>query len=157
MPNPAEIERRFLDRVTPWLPLVSIAVGALLVLAVIGTGYAAQTAANNSDQVRRGNELSACRSDAYGRVAWTAQQLDQARADLDVLVATGLDAALTDDDAEMQSVLDRIDTATAEVQARAVEAREAAVAYVEATQLAATDPDRFLDQCRTPDPPEGTP
>ena len=143
-------ERNVIDRVTPILPLASVIVGGFLVIAVIATGWMAQNAADNSSQVRRGNEIAACRSDLYGTVAQTAQALDQARADLDVLVATGLEAALQNDQERVDAVLSEIDAVTENVSTRAAAARSAANAYVDGTSLAATDADAFLDQCRNP-------
>lgn len=147
IPTKLDLSEHWQDRL---LRFVQFGTG-LVILLVAFISYGAMTgawsAANNSDQVRRGNEIAACRTQTYAEAEAAAGALDRARADLDVLVATGLEAALRDDAAAMADVLARIDAATALVADRAHAAGKANDAYSQAAQLAADNPDQFLRNC----------
>lgn len=135
------------DRLLRFLQVGTAVVVLLVLFMTWGAWTGAWTAANNSDQVRRGNIIASCRTSTYAAAQEAAGALDRARADLDVLVATGLEAALKDDRQAMADVLAHIDAATALVAERAYAADEATAAYSAAAQLAAVDPDQFLRDC----------
>lgn len=143
------------DRQDRWLTIATVVVIVGIVLTVllgVWTVVASSTAANNADEVARGNRIAACRTRVYSDAQDAAGALDRARADLDVLVATGLQAALSDDTAQLDAVLELVPSAIDRVAERANESDAANDAYAVAAQLAVTDPDQFLDQCQEPSP-----
>lgn len=141
-------ERSVLDRVNPWLPLASVVVGVILVGAVLVVGAWSQSAANNSDQVRRGNELAACRGDVFATLTDADAALDQARADWDLVYGDGLVAVLENDEAAQAAAVAAIPVAAENVSAAREQVRAASDAYREAARLAVEDPEALLAACR---------
>ncbi|HEY1119907.1 MAG TPA: hypothetical protein VGE43_19485 [Acidimicrobiales bacterium] len=120
-----------------------------LVVVVLGVGYWSQTAANNSDQVRRGNEIAACRGDVFAALSAADAALDQARAEWDLVYGDGLVAVLEGDQAAQDDVVARIPAEAAKVTAAHDTVGQAADAYSEVARMAVEDPQELLDRCRS--------
>lgn len=145
----AATETRILDRVNRWLPLAAVVVGSFLVVVVLGVGYWSQTAANNSDQVSRGNDIAACRGDVFSELTAADAALDQARAEWDLVYGDGLVGVLNADETLVDDALARIPIAAAQVREKQAAVGVAAENYSAVARLAVDDPEQLLADCRT--------
>lgn len=122
------------DVVLNWvLAMVAVLVLGSAVMLVVALP-AIFSARNNTDEVRRGNEMAACR-------ALLAYDVNSAKADLDIVFALGLQAAVADDDATLQQQADLIPE-------RAKILRDALEAQRIGNELSRDDPDAFLTECQ---------
>lgn len=122
------------------------------------------TGANNSDQVKQGNQISACRSSAHigidnANATVSGANTSQGIADsqLQELIATGFGAVAVGDTATTNEVIamkqqafariDRADTAVDQAE-KALHA--ATATYQKAVTLSLHDPAKFLRDCGAP-------
>ena len=122
------------DVVLNWvLAMVAVLVLGSAVMLVVALP-AIFSARNNTDEVRRGNEMAACR-------ALLAYDVNSAKADLDIVFALGLQAAVADDDVSLRQQADLIPE-------RAKVLRDALEAQRVGNELSRDDPDAFLEECQ---------
>lgn len=110
---------------------------------------------DNSGQLRRSAEISACRSVLSADVTDARSQLDSDRTNLEILTSEGLSASVNRDGARLSQlvaesavVLESLDTDKARL-------RAANDLFVQQTRLSQTDEGAFLRVCRSvaqPDP-----
>lgn len=131
-------------RLTAYITLVVVllmGVGGLLVTPAV---YSAR---NNTDEVKRGNQLAACRSEARADIDDASTALEVANSKLVGLLPAGIAAAMSSPDsldellAEATAARDDLDQALAELQ-------EANARYRTAVELSTDNPDLFLEQCQ---------
>jgi hypothetical protein len=121
------------DLVLNWvLAMVAVLVLGSAVMLVVALP-AIFSARNNTDEVRRGNEMAACR-------ALLAYDVNSAKADLDIVFALGLQAAVADDDVTLRTQADLIPE-------RAKLLRDALEAQRVGNELSRDDPAAFLREC----------
>jgi len=147
--------------------------GVLAVVAVLTAGSvimlmvalpAIFSSSNNSDQVRRGNELTTCRADFVSNVDEADGQLSAAKARLLIadsdqlsLLPEGLAAALQDPDsvgpilAESIAGQEAIEAAQADVLEKVDELFAAVEARREANRRSRVEPEEFLAECKERD------
>jgi hypothetical protein len=102
---------------------------------------------NNSDAVRRGNELAACRSEFNAEVASAQDAVEDARAERDNLVIYGLAATATGDDDALTQLVEQTPAAVEAIErARAVKT-QAVEAYAAAVRKSRDEPAEFLAEC----------
>lgn len=122
------------DLVLNWvLAMVAILVLGSAVMLVVALP-AIFSARNNTDEVRKGNEMAACR-------ALLAYDVNSAKADLDIVFALGLQAAVADDDVTLRQQADLIPE-------RAKILRDALEAQRVGNELSRDDPTAFLRECQ---------
>lgn len=122
------------DVVLNWvLAFVAVLVLGSAVMLVVALP-AIFSARNNTDEVRKGNEMAACR-------ALLAYDVNSAKADLDIVFALGLQAAVADDDATLRQQADLIPD-------RAKVLRDALEAQRVGNELSRDDPEAFLRECQ---------
>lgn len=152
-------------RQAKWLA-VGTAAGVLVMLIVALWQYPAVLAArDNSDEVRRGNEMAACRSEirtqtldrAHTQLAIAQTSLDNANSTVVSLLPAGLAAAMLDPD-QVQPVLaeaivatEAVSTAGDDVSRAITELEDASRSFEQAVAESRLDPDRFLERCRAGD------
>lgn len=116
--------------------------GILVVVAVLVLGSAVMLVvalprifdtSSNTDAVLQGNEMAACRS-------LLAYDVNTAKAELDILFAEGLNAAVADDDATVADL-------AAQIPERAAAVRSALSAQRDGNTLSRDEPEQFLQQC----------
>lgn len=123
------------------LGLAGISVALMMIIALFGLPKIFSSA-NNSEAVKRGSDLQACRSTYASRVT-------EATTEANDLVLRGLAAVGRSDDAELALLVTDppgpqgapIDEARELVQARTA-------VYAKAVVLSRKNPDRFLENCR---------
>lgn len=129
--------------------------GVLAVVAVLTAGSvimlvialpAIFSSRNNSDAVRQGNELAACRSEYRADIDDANTALAVANSRLVTLLPEGIAAAM-DDPAGLVPVLDAATSARAEVDVALVELRAATDRYRVAVSESRADPEGFLAEC----------
>ena len=121
------------DLILNWvLAVVAILVLGSAVMLVVALP-AIFSARNNTDEVKRGNEMAACRALLAYDVHW-------AKADLDIVFALGLQAAVADDDDTLKTQADLIPD-------RAKALRDALEAQRVGNELSRDDPGEFLIRC----------
>lgn len=122
------------DMILNWvLAVVAVLVLGSAVMLVVALP-AIFSARNNSDEVKRGNEMAACR-------ALLSYDVNAAKADLDIVFALGLQAAVADDDTTLRTQADLIPE-------RAKVLREALEAQRVGNELSRDDPGAFLIHCQ---------
>jgi hypothetical protein len=116
--------------------------GILLFIAVLTAGSvimlivalpAIFSSNDNSSQVKQGNEMAACRS-------LLAYEVNSAKAELDILFALGLQAAVTDNDAQLEELAALIPDGAAKVRTALEQQRVG-------NELSRDDPGQFLVDC----------
>lgn len=131
-------------RLTAYITLVVVllmGIGGLLVTPAV---YSAR---NNSDEVRRGNDLAACRSEARADIDDASTALEVANSKLVGLLPAGIAAAMSNPDSldellvEATAARDELDEALADLQ-------DANARYRAAVELSTDNPDLFLEQCQ---------
>lgn len=132
-------------RLTAYVTLVAV---LLLGLGGLFVAPAVYSTRNSADEVRRSNELAACRSELRADIDDASTALEVANSQLLGLLPQGIDAAMTDP-AGLAPLLDQA-AATRDAQTAALDDLLAANArYRDAAELSAADPDAFLAECRT--------
>ena len=119
-----------LDWILAFVAILVLGSAMMLIIAL----PAIFSAENNSDQVRNGNEMAACRSIYRAKI-------DDASANLQVVISQGLQALARDDDA----ALDQAVVGLAETENRL---KQATNDYTDAVNRSSEDPDQFLAECR---------
>lgn len=121
------------DAALNWiLAFVAILVLGSAVMLVVALP-AIFNSSDNSGAVLQGNQMAACRS-------LLAYDVNSAKAELDLVFALGLQAAVRDDDPQLESLADQIPP-------RAAAVREALEAQRVGNEMSRDDPDAFLAQC----------
>lgn len=122
------------DLILNWvLAVVAILVLGSAVMLVVALP-AIFSARNNTDEVKRGNEMAACR-------ALLSYNVNAAKADLDIVFALGLQAAVAEDDDALQGQVGQIPE-------RAKVLRDALEAQRVGNELSRDDPAEFLIRCQ---------
>lgn len=130
-------------RLTAYVTLVAV---LLLGLGGLFVAPAVYSARNSADEVRRSNELAACRSELRADIDDASTRLDAANAQLLGLLPAGIAAAMNNTD-QLAPLLEQAQTAT-EAQSIAIDELMAANSrYRSAAELSADDPEAFLAQC----------
>lgn len=154
--DPAAPKERGDRRIT----LLLILTGAVVPLVLIGTLFTISTT-NTAGEVVQGNEVTGCRSEFNSRVTDARTEFDVARSErdtaateLNLLTNSGLQAAVSGDDATLAEVFANLPAARALVDEREQAVVEATIhlhevsdAYVEAVQLSRANSTAFLAQC----------
>lgn len=131
-------------RLTAYVTLVAVLALGLGGLLIAPAVYSAR---NNSDEVRRSNELAACRSELRADIDDATTSLEVANSQLLGLLPEGIAAAMNDP-ALLDELLAQAQAAST-AQDDAVAALLAANArYRDAAELSAEDPERFLQECQ---------
>lgn len=118
----------------------------VLILAAVSIPILLDTS-NNADQVRRGNEIAACRAEIRSHVDLAIGAVLASKAELDLLTNRGFEASMRGDDAELALIVGQAPAARDEV-VLSIDALNAAVdRYAEATTASVDDPDAFLASC----------
>lgn len=130
-------------RLTAYVTLVAV---LLLGLGGLFVAPAVYSTRNSADEVRRSNELAACRSELRADIDDASTRLDAANAQLLGLLPAGIAAAMNDT-GQLAGLLDQAQAAT-EAQSIAIDELMAANSrYRAAAELSADDPEAFLAQC----------
>lgn len=132
-------------RVTAYVTL------AIVLLVGIGlavfVGPAVYSTRNNTDQVRVGNELAACRSEARADVDDASARLEVANSRLVSLLPEGIEAAMNDP-ARLERVLADARAAGADAEDALVSLQAATDRYRAAVVASRDAPERFLADCQ---------
>lgn len=126
----------------------SVIVCGFLLLVVVVAGLWSRDVTSTSSATQRGQEIAACRTEFYAGVTAASSTLSIASAELQVLNTNGLVATADDDPAALAAAVASASSAVAEVTAAADDLTAQTARYVEATGLAADDPEAFLTRCR---------
>lgn len=118
-------------RVTAYVTLMVVLLMGIGLAVFVGP--AVYSTRNNTDQVRRGNEMAACRS-------LLAYEVNTAKAELDILFAEGLQAVVAEDDAATAELAEQIP-------GRAKAVRLALESQRVGNELSRDEPEAFLAQC----------
>lgn len=132
-------------RVTAYVTLVlvlSMGIG----LAVF-VGPAVYSTRNNTDQVRLGNELAACRSQARADVDDAAARLEVANTKLVALLPEGIEAAMNDP-ARLSALLERAQSASLDTEEALAGLQVATDRYRAAVVASRDTPEQFLADCQ---------
>lgn len=127
--KPVKTKDVILDWILAFVAILVLGSALMLVVAL----PAIFSAENNSDQVRDGNEMQACRSTYRAKI-------DDASANLQIVIAHGLQAIAQDDDEGLNEAV--LGLAETELQLK-----RATEDYTDAVNRSSSDPEAFLAEC----------
>lgn len=127
--KPVKTKDVILDWILAFVAILVLGSALMLVVAL----PAIFSAENNSNQVRDGNATAACRSTYRAKI-------DDAAADLQIVIAEGLAAIAQDND-------EALDQAALELAETELALKEATDHYTEAVNRSSSDPEAFLREC----------
>jgi hypothetical protein len=133
-------------RLTAYVTLIAVLALGLGGLLIAPAVYSAR---NNSDEVRRSNELAACRSELRADIDDATTSLEVANSQLLGLLPEGIAAAMNDPTL-LDELLGQAQAATAAQDDAVNELLAANARYRDAAELSADNPDEFLRQCAQP-------
>lgn len=131
------------DRKITILVVLSILVA---ILVVLGTPAVISTS-NTTAEVREGNAVAACRSEAGSVVTAARTQLDVSNARLNVLVSQAIQSAIEEDQPSLLETNAALPGARDAVTAAEVELADAIDRYRNLLELSREDPSAFLSLC----------
>lgn len=143
----------FVERVSPKLPLITLAIVLVLVVGMGVTVLASQRSATRSDDAAVaaqltaiGTEVAGCRSDFNVRVTDARAVLDEANTDLTKLTNEGLEASVTG--VGLEALIAQAAPARQSVDAARLAYAQVLTDYRNAVGLSNRDQAAFLAQCR---------
>lgn len=135
-------------RLARWTAYVTLALVVALGLGGLILAPAVFSARNNTDEVRRGNELAACRSEMRADIDDATAALEVANSQLVGMLPEGLAAAMNNPE-QLQALLEQATAARADVDQAVADLVAANARYRESVELSTSNPDEFLERCRS--------